>query len=613
MSTRSRRGAAGKSSAASSSSAVTSYSTPRQSKYPPWTQLPYLILLEVFRYAAAENHGNSRAVDHAWLYKTAFTCKAFFEPAINLLYGFPPTTPVARLRKLIETVVANPNLGEKVRVLESTGAEILDSRLVKSEIENFVRLTPNVREICISTESQNVEYPAAHIPGYMMLFPGKRLDIPPALLVTLEEMKVQLRNWTWDARLCTAISSHFDPRHEIQGGQQKKKTRGKGFGWLDAIHKDFEAFKTLRSLTLSNFDTVDALNIDESTGQVQIDIATLAGAIGRLKYLRNITIKQCSFVSEHFMSQIAGVHHLKKLVLDGLRNVHAGDLKKFLQVGGKDLEELEVLRCPDVMLGFLSELDTVAPKLRRLFFEDVPGMLDDEQLSVLDIPMPHWPATLESLVMRSLGNWKAVDCEAFLRSLVNTAREAGFMALREIDIWCILPELGWRDRATSRRYWGDEFAMAFLDRRGSAWNEFLQKKKSEGQKIKVELHETAGLCQKVLFRLDDSRPTGNQLNEDDFLDLSSSSKPAKRTSKKTSTAGPSKTKGKGKATTAAKIPSPKKASPTKKKRSREPQSFVVGRKRARYNSDEDEDFKVDQLAYEDEDGEDSSWSFDENE
>ncbi|KAK6528755.1 hypothetical protein TWF694_003994 [Orbilia ellipsospora] len=603
MSTRPTRRAAAKASSSKSATAVVTYTTPRQAKYPPWNRLPYLILLEIFKYASTD----ARSVDHTWLYKTSFTCKAFFEPAINLLYGFPPTTPTTRLRKFAEAITANPILGEKVHTLESTNAEILDSKLVKFEIDALVRMTPNIREICISTESQKAET------SFFLLFtplrPPKKLDIPPNLLMALEDMKVQLRNWTWDFKLCAAIINQYDTLSEVEGGGSKKKKKEKGLGWFDVIHREFEAFKTLRSLTLSNFDNVGNSDVEE--GKAKVDIATIAGALGHLKYLKSLTLRKCGFFGDYFITQIAGVHRLNRVVLDGLENINVTDLQEFLRVCGKDLEELEVIHCPGVVLGFLCELDTSTPKLRKLLFEDVPGLLSADELSILDIPMPQWPTTLETLVMRSLANWRAVDCERFLKSLVDTARSGGFKSLREVDIWCILPELGWRERAKSRIYWGDEFAMAFLDRRGNAWQEFLQKKKSEGQKISVDSDATTGLCQRVLFRLDDSRPTENQLNEDDFLDLAGAGtgKPSKR---RAPPARSPQTKGKGKTTaTAKRTAKVKKPSPTKRKS--ESQSFVVGRKRPRYNSDEDEDFKVDQLAYDDEDGDDSSWSVEDDE
>ncbi|KAF3911947.1 hypothetical protein AA313_de0201536 [Arthrobotrys entomopaga] len=599
MPTRSTRRAAAKASTSKSAKAVVTYTTPKQAKYPPWDRLPYLILSEIFKYASTD----ARSVDHTWLYKTSFTCKAFFEPAINLLYGFPPTAPTIRLRKFADTIMENPILGEKVRILESTNAEILDSKLVKFDIDALVRMTPNIREICISTESQKVDT------SFFLLFtqprPPKRLDIPPTLLMALEDMKVQLRNWTWDLKLCTALINQYDTISEVENsGSKRKRKKEKGFGWLDVIHREFEAFETVRSLTLSNFDAVGDPDVEE--GKAKVDIATIAGALGHLKYLKSLTLRKCGFFGDYFISQISGVHRLNKVVLDGLENINVTDLQEFLRVCGKDLEELEVIHCPGVVLGFLCELDTSTPKLRRLLFEDVPGLLSAEELSILDIPMPQWPTTLESLVMRSLANWRTVDCERFLKSLVDTARSGGFKSLREVDIWCILPELGWRERAKSRIYWGDEFTMAFLDRRGNAWCEFLQKKKSEGEKITLDPDATAGLCQRVLFRLDDSRPTENQLNETDFIDLADPGT-GKSLKRKAPAASSSKSNKRSKTTTTAKqTANVKKPSP--KKRKREVESFVSRRKRFRYNSDEDEDFKVDPLVYDDEDGEDSSWS-----
>ncbi|KAF3921396.1 hypothetical protein ABW21_db0200366 [Orbilia brochopaga] len=616
MSTRARRSAAGK----PSSSAIVSYSTPRQSKYPAWRELPYLILLEIFRYAATKPLDQTNHLDHAWILGAAVTCKAFYEPAINLLYRSPPTTPYTRLRKVHEAISNNLALGAKIHTIESESTDILDAKQARFEFDNMLRMMPNIRDICIAGLSSK--------PLTLFAVPVKLVDMPPTILITLEEMNVSLRSWTWDGNICWSIAAQYDPRLDATKVMKEKR----GFGWLDAVHGDLNAFKTLRRLTMTSFklpnDSHPARKIKEEDdvreNRTQRDIATVSGAIGRLKYLTDLALKDCAFVDGYFLSQISGMQ-LRRFSLDDIITCDTGDLQAFLQTSGKNLRELEVKSCMNIRLGFMSVLESATPNLKRLLFEDVPGMVDYQDLEHLEIPMPQWPATLESLVMRSLGNWKVLDCEVFLRSLVDTAREGGFMSLREIDVWCILPRLGWRDRAESRKRWGDEFMIAFQDRREDAWKEFLRKKKSEGEAIKQDRHAVKGLCQKVLFRLDDSRPTGNQLREEDFLDIDqrksggSSSRGTRATPKKTSRATTSssssktKAKGKGKATAAAskKSPPKKTASPgQKRKRASASQSFVVGRKRPRYNSEDDEDFEADQLAYDDEDGDDSSWSND---
>ncbi|KAK6361704.1 hypothetical protein TWF730_005418 [Orbilia blumenaviensis] len=576
------------------------FATPRQAKYPPWANLPYLVLVPILKFAATNTQNNSQPIDHAWLANAARTCKSFLGPANDLLYHTPPMTPISRLRKFFDVLKANPVLARKVRRIESHSGEICDSKLLKFGLQDIVQLSSFVNEVCVSSGPWSPE---------LLYASGRKPDMDPSVLTALTEHNVRLQNWTWDGELCWAIAAQYDTREE----SSKKMTRiQRGFGWLHTVHKDAEPFKSLKALTMTGFDTprpLEHYRNEEDEAEVGVQIATIAGSLGDLKYLKDLTLKDCTFVNAYFLSQLAGVHELKRLALEDLKGINTTDLQSFLQISGKHIEELEVIHCPGIYAGFLSILDTATPNLKRLLYEDVPGILTHHELELLDIPMPRWPPTLESLIMRGLGNWTAADCERVLEGMADTSRNGGFMALREIDIWCILPELGWRDRAASRRKWGDEFAMSFLDRRGDAWKEFVAKKKSEGQKIKWDPSVTVGLCERVLFRLDDSRPTGNQLNEADFLDMSES-RPARRSPKKT--AAPKKVSPKKKGKQAVtKAPSPAKPSPKKRKRASKSQSFVVGSKRPRYDSDEDSDFKVDKLAYEDEDGEDSSWSVDE--
>ncbi|KAK6534357.1 hypothetical protein TWF281_005680 [Arthrobotrys megalospora] len=589
-----------------SSSSTKAFTTPRQAKYPPWNSLPYIVLVPILRFAATNTQNNSQPIDHAWLANAARTCKAFLGPATDLLYHTPPMTPISRLRKFFDVLKANPFLAHKVRRIESHSAEICDTKLLRFGLQNIVQLSSNATEVCVSSGPWSPE---------LLYASGRKPDMDPSVLTALKDNDIRLQNWTWDGELCWAIAAEYDNR---EGSPKKVARNQRGFGWLDAVHKDVEPFKSLKALTMTGFDTPKPLEYyrsEEEEGEVEVQIATIAGALGRLNYLKDLTLKDCTFVNAYFLSQLAGVHELKRLVLEDLKGINTADLQTFLQTSGKHIEELEIIHCPSVYAGFLSILDTATPNLKRLLYEDVPGILSHAELELLDIPMPRWPQTLESLIMRGLGNWTAADCERVLEGMADTARNGGFMSLREIDIWCILPELSWRDRAASRRKWGDEFAMAFLDRRGNAWKEFVAKKKSEGQKVKWDPDVTVGLCERVLFRLDDSRPTGNQLNEADFLDLPENHRPTKRSPKKATAPKRASPKKKGKQAVALKELSPHsaKANPKKRKRTQKSQSFVVGSKRARYNSDEDEDFKVDQLAYEDEDGDDSSWSVDDME
>ncbi|KAK6502970.1 hypothetical protein TWF481_008006 [Arthrobotrys musiformis] len=598
-----------KSSAAATSSSGSStkaFTTPRQAKYPPWATLPYHVLVPILKFAATNLQSHSAPIDHAWLANAARTCKAFEDPANDLLYHTPPTTPISRLRKFYDVLKTNPALARKVRRIEAHSAEICDAKLLKFGLQDIVQLSSHVTDVCVSSGPWSPE---------LLYASGRKPDMDTTVLTALQGNNIRLQDWTWDGELCWAIAAQYDTRD----GSSKKMTRSqRGFGWLHAVHKDVEPFRSLKALTMTGFDTPTPLEYyrdEEEENEVEVQIATIASSLGHLKYLRDLTLKDCTFVNAYFLTQLAGVHQLKRLVLEDLKNINTIDLQSFLQTSGKHIEELEVIHCPGIYAGFLSILDTATPNLKRLLYEDVPGILSHDEMELLEIPMPKWPQTLESLIMRGLGNWTAADCERVLEGMADTARNGGFMALREIDIWCILPELSWRDRAASRRKWGDEFAMAFLDRRGNAWKGFVAKKKSEGVKVQWDPNVTVGLCERVLFRLDDSRPTGNQLNEADFLDLSEN-RPAKRSSPKKATTARKRASlnKKGKQAAALKEVSPGKSSnPTKGRRTQKSQSFVVGAKRARYDSEEDSDFKVDKLAYEDEDGNDSSWSVDDME
>ncbi|KAJ6262228.1 hypothetical protein Dda_3033 [Drechslerella dactyloides] len=594
-----RRQASGK----PSSSAVVKYSTPRQAKYPRWTELPYYILVDIFRYAATIPPNNGSSLDHAWILGLAVTCKAFHEPAIDLLYTAPATNMVA-IRRLLETISQNPALGGKVRELESPFTYIVEPKISKFKLDQLLEYTPNIRHINIGGgfKRENASVPRT--------FPKQTDNRLPEVLATMEEKNISLRSWTWDRGFCKPLAAKFDPLPTPPKG--KAARRNCNFRWLDIAHSDLAAFKRLRELTMTGFTCVCSLEpgscdqvFHKQKGfedRLLLESVTIAGAIGKLKYLTDLNFQDCNFITGDFMNLIADMQ-LRRLSIDGSNSCSTDALRAFLLAGGKNLQELEIIHCPNVRLDFLSVLEMATPNLKSLVFEDVPGSVDDEDLEVMESPMPQWPATLQSILMRSLGNWTPVNCEVFLRSLVDAAREGSFTSLREIDVWCILPKLGWRDRAESRKRWGDEFMIAFQDRRSEAWKAFVRKKKSEGEAIKKGDFAVPAFCQKVLYRLDDSRPTGNQLREEDFLDaLGESRKPPKKKSK-------AKAKDTASASTSKKtLPKNGTSSEQKKKRKSDSHSFVVGRKRPRYNSEDDEDFEADQLAYEDEDGDDSSWS-----
>lgn len=116
----------------------------------PWHTLPYQILVSIFQYAShplIDDDNYAPLPSIRWLWRSAFTCKAFAEPAFSVLYFSPPLAPPSRAQALITQLATqseNPtfNYRAKVKYIEVEAVDTLMHKYAGQEVRSY-RILPS--------------------------------------------------------------------------------------------------------------------------------------------------------------------------------------------------------------------------------------------------------------------------------------------------------------------------------------------------------------------------------------------------------------------------------------------------------------------------------------
>lgn len=290
---------------------------------------------------------------------------------------------------------------------------------------------------------------------------------------------VRLRSWKWNGTLIGTLS----------------------FPDIDKIHQQ-RSFSTLTSLSLIY------INVEAGVPQsddFERDIAKLASSLPKL---RDVKFTCSTVVNRKFLSYLSvSASHLKlrELRLINCPFLEASDcrdgenpgmgLTSFLQTPiCRDLKVLEIASCRSCTLSFTTAL-SATPTLEHLSFDarliftaqtGYVGLNYDSLLSITDAALITWPPTLQSLTATSLRRWGSTECIAFLSSLVDAAPT--MQRLKRLEIWSMLTDIDWRERAEFREHWTEVVEGAFSG------------------------------TEKVEVKFDNARPAGKLWGEEDFIE-----------------------------------------------------------------------------------------------
>ncbi|OOF95893.1 hypothetical protein ASPCADRAFT_207223 [Aspergillus carbonarius ITEM 5010] len=531
---------------------------------PPWQTLPYHILLDIFIRASSPLIDEKTASRHSsvqWLVNVAFLCRAFYEPALTALYHCPPLIPAAKSHGLLQ-LLAKPqdsvstNYMSKIKELHVDVENLLFYKsgptLGYFELSRLIERTPQVKTLRLYHKDDYI----MGVPPWLK--PRSKWVYPDSLFSSLESNSIHLRCWQWNSRfmetrklLPLMLEKHLQP-----------------------------AFRGLNELQLFHITSEDA-EADSLADCSDENEVVLATALQELPDLHRLEFVECSIVNEYLLPNLptrltsltlnncdevttgnlssflsSHGHYLRALDLSHNRHLSLS----FIVSLAKSCQNLERFRM-DISMHDGSSYHDVEPHFQDLL---------DPSAGV-----PTWPSTLQEIELIQLRKWDDTTAEVFFGSLIDAAPD--LRNLRRLVISAIL-KIGWRDRATFRGKWIEKLNKTFL-RRSSPPNPNLrsiprtlsqpdvshqvqnalsdenhthsdaqhsglstpskrksarlaQRKFSEiedeeaTKAVKRGYQEASdtlsgamqGMCDVVMVRIDNQRPSENQFHEEDFLD-----------------------------------------------------------------------------------------------
>ncbi|KAK2751341.1 hypothetical protein FQN55_001076 [Onygenales sp. PD_40] len=414
-----------------------------QGVIPPWQELPYHVLADIFKYTFSLSGARTLAEvtrSVRWLLNTSRLCRAFFEPAIATLYYSPPLFPPSRLAGLLN-LLQQPqealftNYRAKIKRLDILFRHYHSRHL---DISQLVALTPQLK--------------------HLRLHDSTELDLPPPLntsyrsqnwdnfLDALDENGIRLHSWEWNG-------DFFSPARLFQ-----PRT-------ITAVHNR-PAFNTLRSLRLFNLapTPVNTTNSNAPSNEPKPG-ETLASTLSLLPDLRELEFHGCLNVDDDLLSSLS--LNLRSLTLVSCNHVSSPNLGIYLARHGRSLRVLVLEHNRYLNMSFTVNLAEWCPRLQvfmmdlnfsspRYYTHDVDPYFDE---LFYDSEVPSWPSTLQTLKLERLRKWEISTAVLFFDSLINSAPQ--LKDLRTLVMSAIL-EIGWRDRAKFRKEWVGKLERTYL-------------------------------------------------------------------------------------------------------------------------------------------------------
>jgi hypothetical protein len=424
-------------------------------RIPPWTQLPYLIIVRILDHAA---HPLDNAVAVRWIVHISRLCRAFAEPAMTVLYASPPLLTMAMAHNFVALMERQAsettfNYRVKVRRLDIDVGQIAahSYRGRTLDFKSLLQHLPMVTDIELYHRKdmspfrqldQNLKW---HYPNG--LFEGLGIRLPEQAgdaYQTLGSIH-RLRSWEWSSRM-------MEPNM---------------LATLPDLHRT-AAFRGLQSIRFINFQLPslksskgDATEVARKDAEY---VQHLATSIAALPLLTHLAFESSTVVNELLFPLLPRT--IKHLELINCWEVKADDFSEYLLSHGHDLQILQLDHNQSLGLGFLTVLGAACPKLRQLsmdltyynhheFYNDSDPMYDTLLLPGQE---PTWPSSLEALELENLRKWGQEAAEVLFQSLVKAAQKLPM--LRYLSIKAML-DIPWRQRSQMRNHWPAVLSRVF--------------------------------------------------------------------------------------------------------------------------------------------------------
>lgn len=411
---------------------------------PPWQNLPYLLLFDIFIRASQPLYDRgfvSRQPSIQWLLDVSRLCRSFYEPAMAALYYSPPLFPASRCHRLLNLLeMPQEHLTTNYRCLiKQLDVDVPQLLFYKNgpslgyfDLGKLLQLTPQLRHLNLYHRDDLI----LNTDGRFLPVASSRWSYPSGIFDTLDGNNIRLRSWDWNGRFLESAKLleligeiHFRP-----------------------------VFHHVQELRLLNISGDEKAEDDERISQ-----HVLASALSSLPNLRSLHFERCSIVGDTLLAKLPS--ELRTLSITNCSEVTSDNLGIFLSSHGRALRELFLSQNRHLNLSFTVNLAEWCPQLKALgvdltfydpMFHDVEPHFEN---LLVDADIPSWPATLQSIELNQLRKWNDKTASNFFQSLVKEA--PNLPDLRSLVIKAIL-KIGWRDRATFRDRWIKRIENAFL-------------------------------------------------------------------------------------------------------------------------------------------------------
>lgn len=414
---------------------------------PPWQHLPYHILFDIFFYASqplVDERSVTRTGSVQWLVQVALLCHSFCEPALAAIYYSPPLIPAAKCHGLLN-LLSQPqdslstNYTNKIKELHVDVEALL---LYKSgptlgyfELPRLIENTPQVKKMRL----YHAEDYVVGIPPWQRA--RSKWGYPEGLFESIAYSSIRLRSWDWNSRFMEtpelaphALTKHLQPAFQ-------------GIEELRLLHVASEEWDEEGDGYISNErEVVLATALKELPELRQLVFIECSIVNEHLlphlpTTLTSLTLNNCDEVTTANFGAFLTSHgqHLRELNLSHNRHL---SMSFIVGLGGscKNLEKFKM----DISIHDWSSYHDVEPHFPEL---------------IRSSEVPTWPSTLQDIELIQLRKWDDAAAEVFFTSLINAAPK--LPNLRRLVISAIL-KIGWRDRATFREKWIGRLEHVFL-------------------------------------------------------------------------------------------------------------------------------------------------------
>ncbi|POS86485.1 hypothetical protein EPUL_001557 [Erysiphe pulchra] len=413
---------------------------------PPWQNLPYHILVDIFKFASYpiyNEHNFQSLPSGKWLLKVARMCRAFAEPALTVLYNSPPLVPMAKAHMLVDLLKADPiTLAFKYR------QKIVSLQIEVSQVASYI-LTGS---------------------GYLDIFYLVR-DLPRLLDLEFYHQKdmIPYRNldttikWSYPDSIFKALE-YVHPAADGQRGDKTSICKLRSWRWssrlagkrwplerLCEVHMK-PSFRSMRKIAFVNYQEPSLKKDQEDPNYESI----LARAISILPNLEHLIFESSTLFNSKLLPLLP--KNLRCLEVINCWEITSDDFADFLSTHGQQLRDLVLNYNQSLDLAFLPILGNSCPYLETFrmnmtcFSIHTSYQCSEPMFDTLLLPdqIPVWPKKLQIIELSQLRKWDLNAAEVFFSSLIDSAAE--LTDLRRLSIQAII-NVGWRGRASFRYKW----------------------------------------------------------------------------------------------------------------------------------------------------------------